>query len=62
MDFLYNSTANSTANIVLMLEMAFCTLNNKTEVIYGDAFYAITFGHLKKMYGICIMHQFACVI
>jgi hypothetical protein len=46
MDFLYYSIANNIANIVLILEMAFYTLNKKTEMIYGDAFYAITFVHL----------------
>ena len=46
MDILYYFIANVLANIVLMLHMAFYTLNSKTEMIYGDAFYAITFGHL----------------
>ena len=46
MDILYYSIANITANIVLMLQMALYALNSKTEMIYGDAFYAITFGHL----------------
>lgn len=29
-----------------MLEVTFSTLNNETEMIYGDAFCATTFGSL----------------